>query len=150
MWPLTPHLEALDYVAFFGFAPLKTSLNEGGIRGRRFRAKGLGRSRVVEAHFSDQILAHVSGRCGEAAFCKCPHSQGRMQPFCIDLFVHWLMHSVTNSIISHGQQSLVGPLLLAYCQMGGNFLGSSSPARPRSPVFPSEQGVLPVRWESLP
>lgn len=122
---LKPHVEALEYVEFFGFAPLTRSLCEGGMRGRIFRAKRLGKSCVKEAYLPDQILACMSGCRARQRSANCPHSQGRVQPFCVRLFVHWFIHSGTSSIISHGQQMRVGPLVLAHCQVGGRFPGDS-------------------------
>ena len=69
---LKPHLEALESVEFFGFAPLKRHVCEGGMRGRLFQAKGLGTSRVMGAYLSGRVLTRVPGCGGEAAFCNLP------------------------------------------------------------------------------
>lgn len=148
---LKPHFEALESVEFYGFAPLKRHVCEGGMRGRLFQAKGLGTSRVMGAYLSGQVLTRVPG-CGRQRSAICPHSQRRMQPFCVRLFVHRFIHWVTGSGISHGKQMLVGPLALAYCQTGGSFPGWSLPVsleallfhlRTQRPLCPGAENAPP-------
>lgn len=119
---LKPHLEALESVEFFGFAPLKRHVCEGGMRGRLFQAKGLGTSRVMGAYLSGRVLTRVPGCGGEAAFCNLP-SFSEEDAAILCSFVHGFIHWVTSSGISHGKQMLPGPLALACCQTGGSFPG---------------------------
>ena len=104
---LKPHQEALEYMEVFGFAPLKRSLCERGMRGRIFRAKGLGKSCIMEAYLSDQVLACVSGGGEKAAFCKLPSLSGEDAAILCS-FVCSLVHSLSHTLNYQSWQADAG------------------------------------------
>lgn len=99
MWLLKPDLEVSDYVAFSGFAPFKREFVRGRNEKKHIRVKGFEKSHVMKLT-SDQ----VEPMCLAAK----SFSLGGGKLFCVDLFVHWFIYSVTSSIIKHGKPMLAG------------------------------------------